>query len=804
MIKKYILNSIKFNRNKSKILLISSCISLVLLLVFTLIFFSVSTGLKNKNNQKFGEYDLQFGYIEKNLFFDNDKIREIPIPYEKLNKLLVLELEDKSTVYGLENNSMELAKYQTLNGNKELNTGEIVINKNYADKYKLEVGDTMTIYNNSYKISAIVSSNIQDSLSLKIFINLSDLQKNNKYKDKVNLLQLKTKANKEAIKQMLEQYFNDKKLKYDSMKSKELDYKKIRIYTPLFYIMVTGMLLTYIISLFGIFKMRIRSRFFEMTVLKRMGISHKHLNKIFIGENLILATVGSVLGIFLSGGIYLVSNSIFKKLDVSFEILSFSIFVFCAILYLLLNQLIVLLVTYLLLRKEKNKYVDDIEVIHKKDSIINIKLRGKILSILIINLLFFVLSYVLDNDNFKYLTVAVSIVSFFIVFKHCFVGLYKLSEREKFFDISYPVKSFANNYKKYAMIMKLMVLSIVLLLFSFNFLSVFSNKVKENTLNQLPADYIITNADQNKSENFVNNNDLKYIMEKIRSNDIVEILYTKDYRIASNVPYSDDWKRLSEKSKVDINEIEIIKLDIEKRDKLRTFNVISGKKLNSNFLDNELILNEKLRGLLNLQLGDTLDLKDSRTGKLEKYVISTIIDNQFYPYNLVAIAPKTSKIETSNILSVEVYNTDTDNNTDIIKNYVNSNRHLEGLYTRDVISENLQFYNFVYFGLLFLNIFILIIFVINLFNSMILSLEERKAEIQILKNMGISIEKIRTFVFGEIYINFIGVLLFSLLIIIYISLVLSLAIEVKLVLMIYGLLLSSFIILLVLSRRIVK
>ena len=232
MIKKYILNSIKFNRNKSKILLISSCISLVLLLVFTLIFFSVSTGLKNKNNQKFGEYDLQFGYIEKNVFFDNDKIREIPIPYEKLNKLLVLELEDKTTVYGLENNSMELAKYQTLNGNKELNTGEIVINKNYADKYKLEVGDTMTIYNNSYKISAIVSSNIQDSLSLKIFINLSDLQKNNKYKDKVNLLQLKTKVNKEAIKQMLEQYFNDKKLKYDSMKSKELDYKKIRIYTP--------------------------------------------------------------------------------------------------------------------------------------------------------------------------------------------------------------------------------------------------------------------------------------------------------------------------------------------------------------------------------------------------------------------------------------------------------------------------------------------------------------------------------------------------------------------------------------------
>lgn len=802
MIKKYILNSIKFNRNKSKILLISSCISLVLLLVFTLIFFSVSTGLKNKNNQKFGEYDLQFGYIEKNVFFDNDKIGEIPIPYEKLNKLLVLELEDKITIYGLENNSMELAKYQTLNGNKELKTGEIVINKNYADKYKLEVGDTMTIYNNSYKISAIVSSNIQDSLSLKIFINLSDLQKNNKYKDKVNLLQLKTKANKEAIKQMLEQYFNDKKLKYDSMKSKELDYKKIRIYTPLFYIMVTGMLLTYIISLFGIFKMRIRSRFFEMTVLKRMGISHKYLNKIFISENLILATVGSVLGIFLSGGVYLLSNSIFKKLDVSFEILSFSIFIFYAVVYLLLNQLIVLLVTYLLLRKEKNKYVDDIEVIHKKDSIIKTRLRGKTLSLLIINLLFFSLSNVLDNENFKYLTVAISIISFFIVFKYCFVGLYKLSEREKFFDISYPVKSFANNYKKYDMIMKLMVLAIVLLLFSFNFLSIFSNKVKENTLNQLPADYIITNADQNKSENFVNNNDLKYIMEKIRSNDIVEILYTKDYRIASNVPYSDDWKRLSEKSKVDINEIEIIKLDVEKRDKLRTFNVISGKKLNNNFLDNELILNEKLRGLLNLQLGDTLDLKDSRTGKLEKYVISTIIDNQFYPYNLVAIAPKTSKIETSNILSVEVYNTD--NNTDVIKNYVNSNRHLEGLYTRDVISENLQFYNFVYFGLLFLNIFILIIFVINLFNSMILSLEERKAEIQILKNMGISLDKIRTFVIGEIYMNFIGVLLFSLLIIIYISSVLSLAIEVKLVLMIYGLLLASFIMLLILSRRIVK
>lgn len=135
---------------------------------------------------------------------------------------------------------------------------------------------------------------------------------------------------------------------------------------------------------------------------------------------------------------------------------------------------------------------------------------------------------------------------------------------------------------------------------------------------------------------------------------------------------------------------------------------------------------------------------------------------------------------------------------------MNSNRHLEGLYTRDVISENLQFYNFVYFGLLFLNIFILIIFVINLFNSMILSLEERKAEIQILKNMGISLDKIRTFVIGEIYMNFIGVLLFSLLIIIYISLVLSLAIEVKLVLMIYGLLLASFIILLILSRRIVK
>lgn len=802
MIKKYILNSIKSNKDKSKILLFSSAISLILLLIFTLIFFSISEGLKNRNNEKFGQYDLQVGYIEKNKFFDNEKLNNVPTYLEKLDKLLVHQLDDNSVIYGLENNSMELEKYQISNGEKSLKNDEIIVNKNYADKYNLSLGDSVTLDNHNYKISGIVFSNSQDSLSLKIFMNLAVMQKNFNLQEKINLIQIKT-SNKESVKQVLNDYFNDKKLKYDSMKNKEMDYKKIKIYTPLFYIMLISMIITYIVSLYGIFKIRLQSRLYEINVLKRIGIGNKQLYKIFIGESCYLTFVGGILGIVISGAIYTIISIVFQKLEIAFKTLAIVKFSLFGVAYLILNLLIVSLITFVLLVKDRNKYVDEIELAHKKEQFTNEKLKWKFIILLVINILAFILSKVLNNENINYVVILIAIVTFFIIFKYCFILLYKLSDSEKLFNISYSVKSFANNYKKYALVMKLMILSIVVLLMSFNYLTMFSNKVKENTLNQLPADYIITNSEQNKSENFISKSDYENIKNNVNDPDLIKINYTKDYKIASNMNYSDDWIRLSERAKVDVNEIEIIKLDVKKRNDFRAFNVVSGKSAGENFEKNELILNEKLRKLLNLKLGDSLQLRNSRTGKIENYKISTIVDNQFYPFNLIFIAPNTSKIEATNILSLELYNL-MDNNYNDIRNYVNSNNSLDGIYTKDIINENLQFYNFIYFALLFLNIFILIIFIINLFNSMLLMLEERKSEIQILKNIGVSLEKIRAYIVGEIYINFFGIVIFSFVINMYVALILSLKIEMKFISLIYGILLVGFVILIIFAKKVIK
>ncbi|MBF0710680.1 MULTISPECIES: ABC transporter permease [unclassified Gemella] len=802
MIKKYITNSVKLNKDKSKILIVSSSISLILLLVFTLIFYSLSDGLKNRNDEKFGEYDLQVGYIEKNIFFDNEKIKNIPIAYEKLNILLVMGLEDNSTIYGLEDNSMELRKYQTLNGEKVLKNNKVIINKNYADRYNLNVGNILTLYNQEYQISAIVSSNSQDSLASKIFISLTDIQENINLHEKINLIQVKTKENKESIKQILNEHFNDKKLKYDIMKNKELDYKKIQIYTPLFYIMLVGMILTYIISLYGISKIRLQSRLNEFTILKRLGLSNKPIYRIFIGENSYLSLVGSLIGIFLSAIIYLLFNIIFQKLEISFTMISFTVFILFAMIYLILNLLIVSIITFSLLFKERNRYVDEIKLSHKKEIIIKTKIKLKVAILLLSNLIMYILSWLLDNEYVKYGAIVLCLISLIVGFKYFFIALYKLSENEKYFVISYPVKSFANNYKKYSILMKLMTLSIVLVLLSFNYLSVFSSKVRENILNQLPADYVITNSDSNKSENFISELDFGYIKSKVKDNDLVKIDYTKNYKIASNHNYSDDWIRLSEKSG-DIDDIEIIKLDLKKRNELREFNVLEGKLLDENLSHNELVLNKKLAALLNLKLGDNLEIKDKINGEIKNYKIVSIIDNQFHPFNLVLIAPSISSIEASDTLSLEIYNISDEIYKDL-RTYVSSYTSLEGIYTKDIINENILFYNLIYYALLFLNNFILLIFVINLLNLMILSLEERKTEIQILRNIGISLEKIKKLTTGEIYIVFSGIIIFSIMIYTYSALLLSLTLKVNLIFMIYGVLILSLIVLLIIYKTIFK
>ena len=296
---------------------IVSIVSLAIGIASLSIVLSSVSGFENKVFDKLSNIN---GYSTvNNLFEDTFNKSDVPLPnvvqnnesliFEYIEKPAVIKSKHNSNniiVYGLEKNDLvHFSLLQHIN-HKKLSFNDVVIGKELANKLKVKKGDPLILVNpvsnksildnNKFlflKIEDIYSSGIYDYDSRLIFMSLSAIQSYFRLENHISGWMIFDKSIN----------FNELDLPFYQIDLKDRHAELFRwINTqkwPIIFIFSLIALVSYF-NLLSSINILFYEKRFNLAIMKTYGMSNKKLAFMFTLQGILLALIGSVLGIILS------------------------------------------------------------------------------------------------------------------------------------------------------------------------------------------------------------------------------------------------------------------------------------------------------------------------------------------------------------------------------------------------------------------------------------------------------------------------------------------------------------------------
>ena len=296
---------------------IVSIISLAIGIASLSIVLSSVSGFENKVFDKLSNIN---GYSTvNNLFEDTFNKSDVPLPnvvqnnesliFEYIEKPAVIKSKHNSNniiVYGLEKNDLvHFSLLQHIN-HKKLSFNDVVIGKELANKLKVKKGDPLILVNpvsnksiidnNKFlflKIEDIYSSGIYDYDSRLIFMSLSAIQSYFRLENHISGWMIFDKSIN----------FNELDLPFYQIDLKDRHAELFRwINTqkwPIIFIFSLIALVSYF-NLLSSINILFYEKRFNLAIMKTYGMSNKKVAFMFTLQGILLALIGSVLGIILS------------------------------------------------------------------------------------------------------------------------------------------------------------------------------------------------------------------------------------------------------------------------------------------------------------------------------------------------------------------------------------------------------------------------------------------------------------------------------------------------------------------------
>ena len=296
---------------------IVSIVSLAIGIASLSIVLSSVSGFENKVFDKLSNIN---GYSTvNNLFEDTFNKSDVPLPnvvqnnesliFEYIEKPAVIKSKHNSNniiVYGLEKNDLvHFSLLQHIN-HKKLSFNDVVIGKELANKLKVKKGDPLILVNpvsnksildnNKFlflKIEDIYSSGIYDYDSRLIFMSLSAIQSYFRLENHISGWMIFDKSIN----------FNELDLPFYQIDLKDRHAELFRwINTqkwPIIFIFSLIALVSYF-NLLSSINILFYEKRFNLAIMKTYGMSNKKLAFMFTLQGILLALIGSILGIILS------------------------------------------------------------------------------------------------------------------------------------------------------------------------------------------------------------------------------------------------------------------------------------------------------------------------------------------------------------------------------------------------------------------------------------------------------------------------------------------------------------------------
>lgn len=210
---KYAIKSMKQNWLRNMLIALGAALGVMLATMLLLGNQSVEKSVKEQVVSRYGDYNLQFGYIKNDMYLNNESLKGIDglENAEKISKVLIpypfpnyKELSGKPSYWGVEKDSPEMHSYKILEGRYPKEGAEVALTKGYTDRENIRVGDTIKLPfpqhgEKNVKVVGILNPPLMAAMGHSAYFPIHWLQKELNLPNQFNLVQVKTTDRKSVV-----------------------------------------------------------------------------------------------------------------------------------------------------------------------------------------------------------------------------------------------------------------------------------------------------------------------------------------------------------------------------------------------------------------------------------------------------------------------------------------------------------------------------------------------------------------------------------------------------------------------------
>ncbi|MGH1298816.1 FtsX-like permease family protein [Bacillus pretiosus] len=777
---KYAIKSMKQNWLRNMLIALGAALGVMLATMLLLGNQSVEKSVKEQVVSRYGDYNLQFGYIKNDMYLNNESLKGIDglENAEKISKVLIpypfpnyKELSGKPSYWGVEQDSPEMHSYKVLEGRYPKEGAEVALTKGYTDRENIRLGDTIKLPfpqhgEKNVKVVGILNPPLMAAMGHSAYFPIHWLQKELNLSNQFNLVQVKTAD--VNVKRAIALDVNKKieNIKVDQRTYVDKAFERLNVMKPLIFSLGGIALFVVALLIMGSFFLSVRSRFKQWALLRALGSNPNQIILVVLLEALCIGAIGSLAGVILGVSTQTIAASFINKW-VNIEgagKASFSISGEVLLITFLLGivmSIIGAIIPAFMVRK-----IPPVQALRpglpsneKKEK----RWSAFSLSILIIGTVIGLAGNVLEQyigfnpSAIGALLFAVGLlfaIPFFIrMIAPVIAKPFQMILRIETTISSRNVIRYRN---KAAVSVAILAFGFMLALVGTMYVNSMYEGMKKGLQKHLPADLVIRIPVESQG---IETLPFSW-MEKVRKIDGVESgvgnatdftakLVNYDFKQANQ-----EWYEFAKKNNLNYDSMEVVGNDIVAYQKVTKAKVIAGQTLSKPLQDGEGVITKEVAKNLGLQLHDTIDVQGKGKEKQTIKVVS-IIEQGLRLRGLDVFVNEQWARDKFHVQGYEAIQIMTNSNQSFeaikkqVKEITNNKENVEVINSYDLLKEQEQLLSQMMMLIRLLVVIVFIISGIGLMNAIVASLHERRAEISMIRAVGAIPKQMRRIVLLE-------------------------------------------------------
>ncbi|MEE6184453.1 FtsX-like permease family protein [Bacillus pretiosus] len=777
---KYAVKSMKQNWLRNMLIALGAALGVMLATMLLLGNQSVEKSVKEQVVSRYGDYNLQFGYIKNDMYLNNESLKGIDglENAEKISKVLIpypfpnyKELSGKPSYWGVEQDSPEMHSYKIVEGRYPKEGAEVALTKGYTDRENIRVGDTIKLPfpqhgEKNVKVVGILNPPLMAAMGHSAYFPIHWLQKELNLSNQFNLVQVKIAD--VNVKRAIALDVNKKieNIKVDQRTYVDKAFERLNVMKPLIFSLGGIALFVVALLIMGSFFLSVRSRFKQWALLRALGSNPNQIILVVLLEALCIGAIGSLAGVILGAGTQTIAASFINKW-VNIEgagKASFSISGEVLLITFLLG--IVMSVIGAIIPAFMVRKIPPVQALRpglpsneKKEK----RWSAFSFSILIIGTVIGLTGSILEQYiGFNLSAIGallftvgllLAIPLFIRVIAPVIAKPFQMILRIETTISSRNVIRYRN---KAAVSVAILAFGFMLALVGTMYVNSMYEGMKKGLQKHLPADLVVRIPVESQG---IETLPFSW-MEKVRKIDGVESsvgnatdftakLVNYDFKKAHQ-----EWYEFMKKNNLNYDSMEVVGNDIVAYQKVTKAKVIAGQPLNKPLQDGEGVITKEVAKNLGLQLHDTVDVQGKGKEKQRIKVVS-IIEQGLRLRSLDIFVNEQWARDKFHVQGYEAIQIMINSNQSFegikkqVKEITKNKENVEVINSYDLLKEQEQLLSQMMMLIRLLVVIVFIISGIGLMNAIVASLHERRAEISMIRAVGAIPKQMRRIVLLE-------------------------------------------------------